>query len=113
MGSPAQIETQMAWLAQLANDGEVVVQAPFANRDGNYVTLTQLAGMTPAATLQKWIAAEHVWRCRNTPLRLANCWQRCIASVRNGRGVTGDNKVSSRGFSAQRRAVFSNHWSLN
>ena len=62
MDTPAQIETQMAWLAQLANDGEVVVQTPFANRDGNYVTLTQLAGMDrlSPATLQKWITAEHV-----------------------------------------------------
>lgn len=38
MDTPAQLAAQMAWLQALAEDGRVTVQAPLANRSGEYVT---------------------------------------------------------------------------
>lgn len=61
LDTPEQLTAQMAWLAHLATDGRVVVQAPFANNQGQFVSLVQLPGMDRLSpcTVQQWITAEH------------------------------------------------------
>lgn len=60
--TPEQLTAQMAWLQALSEDGRVIVQAPIANRQGNFVTQVQLAGLDRLSSVcvQRWITAQHV-----------------------------------------------------
>lgn len=62
MDTPAQLAAQMAWLHALTEDGRVIVQAPIGNRQGEFVTQVQLAGLDrlSAVCVQRWITAHHV-----------------------------------------------------
>lgn len=62
MDTPAQLTAQMAWLHALTADGRVIVQAPIANRPGEWVTQVQLAGLDrlSAVCVQRWITAQHI-----------------------------------------------------
>lgn len=64
MDTPAQLTAQMAWLQALTEDGRVIVQAPVANRQGEFVTQVQLAGLDrlSAVCVQRWITAHHISR---------------------------------------------------
>jgi Ser/Thr protein kinase RdoA (MazF antagonist) len=62
MDTPAQLAAQMAWLQALTEDGRVIVQSPVANRQGEFVTPAQLAGLDRLSSIcvQRWITAKHV-----------------------------------------------------
>ncbi len=62
MDTPAQLAAQMAWLQALTEDGRIVVQSPIANRQGEFVTQVQLAGLDRLSSVcvQRWITAQHV-----------------------------------------------------
>ena len=60
--TPDQLTAQMAWLQALTVDGRVIVQAPISNRQGEFVTQVQLAGLDRLSSVcvQRWITAQHV-----------------------------------------------------
>jgi Ser/Thr protein kinase RdoA (MazF antagonist) len=60
--TPAQLAAQMAWLQALTEDGRIIVQSPIANRQGEFVTQVQLAGLDRLASIcvQRWITAQHM-----------------------------------------------------
>lgn len=60
--TPEQLAVQMAWLQALTEDGRVIVQSPIANRQGEFVTQVQLAGLDGLSSVcvQRWITAQHV-----------------------------------------------------
>lgn len=60
--TPVQLTAQMAWLQALSKDGRVIVQSPLANRQGEFVTQVQLAGLDRLSSVcvQRWITAQHV-----------------------------------------------------
>ncbi len=62
MDTPTQLAVQMAWLDALTTDGRFIVQAPFGNRRGEFVTQVQLAGLDRLSSVcvQRWITAQHV-----------------------------------------------------
>jgi len=62
MDTPAQLTAQMQWLHALREDGRVIVQAPIANLQGEFVTQVQLAGLDrySAVCVQRWITAQHI-----------------------------------------------------
>lgn len=62
MDTPEQLAAQMAWLQALSEGGRVIVQAPIANRQGEFVTQVQLAGLDrlSAVCVQRWITAHHI-----------------------------------------------------
>lgn len=62
MDTPAQLAAQMAWLQALTEDGRVIVQSPIANRQAEFVTQVQLAGLDRLSSVcvQRWITAQHV-----------------------------------------------------
>src|SRR5687768_12991443 len=62
MDTPAQLMAQMQWLHALTEDGRIIVQAPIANLQGEFVTQVQLAGLDrySAVCVQRWITAHHI-----------------------------------------------------
>ncbi len=62
MDTRAQLTAQMAWLQALTEDGRVIVQSPIANRQAEFVTQVQLAGLDRSSSVcvQRWITAQHL-----------------------------------------------------